>query len=72
MKGKLTWKPMGLSAKKWRCAAHTRGQGVLRPFRSGGTHPSYWPTRFCPATSAKSGGKAASGLKQGSSHLTTS
>ena len=29
MKGKLTWKSAGLSAKKWRTAAHTRAIPAL-------------------------------------------
>lgn len=29
MKGKPTWKPVGLRAKRWREAAHARGVAVL-------------------------------------------
>jgi hypothetical protein len=28
MKGKPTWKPVGLHAKKWREAAHARGPAI--------------------------------------------
>jgi len=31
MKGKATWKPSGLSAKKWREASQTRGPANLLP-----------------------------------------
>jgi hypothetical protein len=29
MKGKLTWKPVGLGAKKWRAPAYAKESGVL-------------------------------------------
>ena len=31
MKGKATWKPVGLSAKKWREASQARGPANLLP-----------------------------------------
>ena len=31
MKGKATWKPLGLTAKRWREASQTRGPANLLP-----------------------------------------
>jgi hypothetical protein len=35
MKGKPTWKPHGLRAKRWREAAYTRGPAVLHLTKQG-------------------------------------
>jgi hypothetical protein len=34
MKGKATWKPVGLSASKWHGAGHGRGPVVLPPSKN--------------------------------------
>jgi hypothetical protein len=41
VKGKLTWKPVGLSAKKWRTAAHMRAIPLL-PLANLRTASSKW------------------------------
>jgi hypothetical protein len=39
MKGKATWKPMGLSAKKWHAAGHASGAASVG-------HPEFPPRRW--------------------------
>ena len=43
MKGKATWKPSGLSAKKWREASQTRGPANLLPSKP--LRKEAWPKK---------------------------
>jgi hypothetical protein len=57
MKGKATWKPVGLCAKKWREAGHARGPVTSLPKPLTERH-SWRPARAThPFTSGKAEGR---------------